>query len=76
MKLTPGMPFYGVKMLDHTCRSTCATRSPWWRRQTNCPSAPRWSRNRWLPDMATFARGLGNGPPAMAVMSPETYLEL
>jgi hypothetical protein len=31
---------------------------------------------RWLPDVAAFAKVWKGGEPAMAVMSPQTYLEL
>jgi len=74
--LTPDMPLYGVRMLDHTL--------PFYLRHplTMVAEADELSfgtevePGRWLPDIATFATVWRDGTPAMAVMSPETYLAL
>jgi len=75
-KLTPGMPFYGVKMLDHTLPFYVRHPLIMVAEADELSFGTEVEPNRWLPDMATFAKVWRNGQPAMAVMSPETYLAL
>ena len=71
--LTPGMPLYGVKLLDHTL--------PFYLRHTLVMvEAPdelafgvKQEPHKWLPTMAAFSERWRSGVPAMALMSPQTF---
>ena len=67
--LSPGMPFYGVEMLDHTL--------PFYLRHTLIMASgadelefgARQEPWKWLPTMAAFRERWQSGPRALAVMS-------
>jgi 4-amino-4-deoxy-L-arabinose transferase-like glycosyltransferase len=71
--LTPDMPLYGVKLLDHTV--------PFYLRRTLVmvaePDELKFGVQRepqkWLPTMAAFSERWRSGAPALALMSPATF---
>ena len=74
--LEPGMPIYGVQLLDHTL--------PFYLRHTLVMvAAPdelefgtQQEPQKWLPTLAVFIERWKTGPRALAVMSPETFENL
>lgn len=74
--LTPGMPFYGVRMLDHTLPFYVRHPLIMVAEADELAFGAAAEPGRWIPDLATFERAWRTGPPALAEMSPETYLEL
>ncbi|SDD92131.1 4-amino-4-deoxy-L-arabinose transferase [Cupriavidus sp. YR651] len=75
-KLTPGMPLYGVRMLDHTLPFYLRHPLVMVGEADELTFGATVEPARAVPDIASFARLWKNGTPAMAVMSPETFLEL
>ncbi|HET7524873.1 MAG TPA: 4-amino-4-deoxy-L-arabinose transferase, partial [Burkholderiaceae bacterium] len=75
-RLTPQMPIYGVKLLDHTLpfylgRTLVMVESP-----DELEFGTRQEPDKWLPTMAAFRERWLNGPRALAVMRPDTYQQL
>ncbi len=71
--LKPDMPLYSVRMLDHTLpfylrRTTTLVEMP-----DELEFGVTQEPDKWIPDMPTFMARWSAGPPAMAIMSPETY---
>jgi 4-amino-4-deoxy-L-arabinose transferase-like glycosyltransferase len=71
--LTADMPFYGVRMLDHTL--------PFYLRHTLTMVAEpdelefgvQQEPQKWLPTVEAFVERWRDGPHALAVMGPDTY---
>ena len=74
--LTPQMPIYSVRRLDHTL--------PFYLRRTMIMvEAPdelafgvEQEPQKWLPTLAAFSATWTNGPPALALMSRDSYQQL
>lgn len=74
--LKPGMPIYSVRLLDHTL--------PFYLRHTTIMvEAPdelafgvRQQPDKWIPTLAGFEKVWVSGPPALAIMSHDTYARL
>ncbi|MBV8271532.1 MAG: glycosyltransferase family 39 protein [Cupriavidus sp.] len=75
-KLTPEMPLYGVQMLDHTLPFYLRHPLTMVGQADELTFGTQVEPQRWVPDIPSFTRLWKNGQPAMAVMSPETYLAL
>ena len=67
---------YGVRMLDHTLPFYLRHPLSMVGAADELTFGTTVEPERWLPDMAAFEKIWKNGKPAMAVMSPETYLQL
>jgi len=72
-RLTPEMPIYGVKLLDHTLpfylgRTLVMVESP-----DELDFGTRQEPDKWLPTLAEFRERWRNGPRALAVMRRDTY---
>ncbi len=71
--LKPGMPIYGVRLLDHTL--------PFYLRRTlvmveepdELEFGTQQEPQKWLPTLAAFDTAWRSGPPALALMSHETH---
>ena len=75
-ELKPGMPIYGVRLLDHTLpfylqRTLVMVEAP-----DELAFGTRQEPDKWLPTMARFRQVWTTGPPALALMSPRTHAEL
>jgi len=71
--LKPGMPIYGVKLLDHTLpfylqHPLVMVESP-----DELEFGVGQEPQKWLPTMAAFRARWRSGAPAVAVMSHETF---
>ncbi len=74
--LTPQMPIYSVRLLDHTL--------PFYLRRTpimvedpdELDFGTRQEPQKWLPTLAAFERAWTTGPHALALMSHDTYATL
>ena len=74
--LTPQMPIYSVRRLDHTL--------PFYLRRTMIMvEAPdelafgvEQEPQKWLPTLAAFSAAWTTGPPALALMSRDSYQQL
>ncbi|MCA3233749.1 MAG: 4-amino-4-deoxy-L-arabinose transferase, partial [Cupriavidus sp.] len=75
-RLTPGMKLYGVNMLDHTLPFYLGHPLTMVGPADELTFGTTMEPQRWVPDLATFETIWRQGEPAMAVMSPQTYLEL
>jgi 4-amino-4-deoxy-L-arabinose transferase-like glycosyltransferase len=74
--LKPGMPIYGVKLLDHTLpfylqRTLVMVASP-----DELEFGVQQEPQKWLPSMAAFSERWQSAAPALALMSHETFSEL
>jgi 4-amino-4-deoxy-L-arabinose transferase-like glycosyltransferase len=75
-ELTPAMPIYSLRLLDHTL--------PFYLRRTMVmveePDELEFGVNqepqKWLPTLAAFQTAWASGTPALAIMSPQTFAEL
>ena len=72
-ELTPDMPIYGVRLLDHTLpfylqRTLVMVDEP-----DELAFGTQQEPGRWVPDLATFRPLWEQGPAALALMSPQTY---
>ncbi len=74
--LTPEMPLYGVRMLDHTLPFYLGHPLRMVEGPDELAFGTRMEPERWIPDLAGFATAWRNGKPALAVMSPDTYRDL
>ena len=75
-RLTPDMPIYGVKLLDHTLpfymgRTLVMVESP-----DELEFGTQQEPDKWVPTMAAFRERWLNGPRALAVMRPDIYQQL
>lgn len=74
--LTPGMPLYGVRMLDHTLpfylRHPLVMVGEADELEFGATAEP----SRRIPDLATFGKVWRQDGPALALMSRDTYQEL
>lgn len=75
-RLTPGMKLYGVNMLDHTLPFYLRHPLSMVGEADELSFGVSVEPERWLPDVAAFEKVWKQGGPAMAVMTPKTYLEL
>nr|WP_315595059.1 glycosyltransferase family 39 protein [uncultured Cupriavidus sp.] len=75
-RLTPGMKLYGVRMLDHTLPFYVRHPLTMVAEADELTFGTTVEPDRWVPTMAQFEKTWRNGEAAMAVMSPETYLDL
>lgn len=75
-RLTPGMKLYGVNMLDHTLPFYLRHPLSMVGESDELSFGTSAEPERWLPNVAAFEKVWKSGEPAMAVMSPETYLAL
>ncbi|WP_026035816.1 glycosyltransferase family 39 protein [Cupriavidus sp. BIS7] len=75
-KLTPEMPLYGVQMLDHTLPYYLRHPLTMVGQADELTFGTTVEPQRWVPDIPAFIKLWKNGQPAMAVMTPETYLTL
>ena len=71
--LTPGMPIYSVRMLDHTLpfylrRATTMVESA-----DELEFGLTQEPQKWLPSLDAFENAWASGPPAIAIMSPATH---
>ena len=74
--LTPSMPIYSVRLLDHTL--------PFYLRRTmvmveepdELAFGVQQEPQKWLPTLAAFTQAWTSGTPALAVMSSTTHAEL
>jgi 4-amino-4-deoxy-L-arabinose transferase-like glycosyltransferase len=74
--LTPDMPIYSVRLLDHTVpfylqRTTIMVEAPD-ELEFGVQQEPR----KWLPTLAAFQSAWSSGKPAVAIMSHDTYAVL
>jgi 4-amino-4-deoxy-L-arabinose transferase-like glycosyltransferase len=74
--LTPEMPIYSVRLLDHTLpfylrRTTIMVEGP-----DELEFGTRQEPEKWLPTIAAFRKEWSSGRHALALMSPATYAEL
>ncbi len=74
--LKPEMPIYGVRLLDHTLpfylqRTLVMVEDP-----DELAFGVAQEPTKWLPTMAAFRARWAGGPPALALMSRDTYREL
>ena len=75
-KLTPEMPLYGVQMLDHTLPFYLRHPLTMVGQADELTFGATVEPQRVVPDVDSFTKLWKNGQPAMAVMSPDTYLAL
>ena len=71
--LTPQMPIYSVRLLDHTLpfylrRTTIMVEAP-----DELEFGTRQEPQKWLPTLTAFRQAWTTGPPALAIMAPDTY---
>ncbi len=74
--LTPGMPIYSVRLLDHTLpfylrRTTILVEDP-----DELDFGTRQEPQKWLPTLAAFEQAWVSGVPALAIMSADTHAAL
>ena len=74
--LTPDMPVYSVRLLDHTLpfylrRTTIMVESP-----DELEFGAQQEPQKWMPTLAHFLKAWSSGRPAIAVMSHDTYASL
>ena len=74
--LTPEMPVYSVRLLDHTLpfylrRHTVMVEQP-----DELEFGTQQEPQKWLPTLAAYTQAWTTGPRALAVMSPATFAEL
>jgi hypothetical protein len=74
--LTPQMPIYSVRLLDHTLpfylrRTTIMVEEP-----DELEFGTRQEPQKWLPTLAAFEQAWTAGPHAIALMAPATHAEL
>ncbi len=74
--LTPDMPLYGVRRLDHTVPFHLRHRLTLVEMQDELAFGIRQEPDRWIPTLALFAERWQHGPRALALMTPATYSEL
>ena len=74
--LTPTMPIYSVRLLDHTLpfylqRTTIMVEQP-----DELEFGTQQEPQKWMPTLAAFLRAWSSGPQAIAIMSHDTHAEL
>ncbi len=74
--LTPDMPIYGVRLLDHTLPFYLRRTLTMVERPDELEFGTRQEPDKWLPTMAAFKQAWTSGTHAMAVMSPQTHAAL
>ena len=74
--LTPDMPLYGVRMLDHTLPFYLRHRLVMVEEPDELEFGTRQEPQKWLPTLAAFRQAWTTGPKAMALMSPATFAML
>jgi len=75
-ELKPGMPLYGVRLLDHTLPFYLQHTLVMVEAPDELAFGTQQEPDKWLPTMAQFRQAWTAGPPALALMSPDTYAEL
>ncbi len=76
--LTPDMPIYSVRMLDHTLpfylrRTMIMVESPNLETHNELAFGTEQEPDKWLPSIAAFVQAWSAGRPALAIMSSQTY---
>ncbi|QET06587.1 glycosyltransferase family 39 protein [Cupriavidus pauculus] len=74
--LTPGMPLYGVRMLDHTLPFYVRHPLTMVAEADELGFGTSVEPSRWMPTIAAFETAWRDEGPALAVMSPDTYQQL
>lgn len=74
--LTPEMPLYGVRRLDHTVPFYLQHRLTMVETPDELAFGVSQEPERWLPTLARFVERWQHGPRALALMTPETFSEL
>lgn len=74
--LTPQMPIYGVRRLDHTLPFYLQRTMVMVEQADELTFGTRQEPAQWVPTMDVFIARWQDGPRALAVMSPKTYAEL
>jgi 4-amino-4-deoxy-L-arabinose transferase-like glycosyltransferase len=74
--LTPEMPLYGVKQLDHTLPFYLGHTLVMVAEPDELAFGTQQEPQKWLPTLAAFGERWQHGPRALALMSPATYAEL
>jgi 4-amino-4-deoxy-L-arabinose transferase-like glycosyltransferase len=74
--LTPSMPIYSVRLLDHTlpfylARTTILVEDP-----DELAFGAQLEPQKWLATLAAFTQAWASGTPALAIMSPQTHVDL
>jgi 4-amino-4-deoxy-L-arabinose transferase-like glycosyltransferase len=71
--LTPGMPLYGVRTLDHTLPFYLQHTLVMVEEPDELEFGTHQEPQKWLPTLAVFRQVWRAGPRALAVMSPDTF---
>jgi 4-amino-4-deoxy-L-arabinose transferase-like glycosyltransferase len=74
--LKPGMPIYAVRLLDHTLPFYLRRTTVMVEEADELDFGTRQEPDKWLPTLAAFEKAWAGGPPALALMTPDTYSEL
>jgi 4-amino-4-deoxy-L-arabinose transferase-like glycosyltransferase len=74
--LKPGMPIYGVRLLDHTLPFYLHHPLVMVEAPDELDFGVQQEPQKWLPTLAAFRERWRSGAPALAVMSNDTYREL
>ena len=74
--LTPDMPIYAVRLLDHTLPFNLRRTMIMVEQPDELEFGTRLEPQKWLPTLAAFRTAWTTGPQAVAVMSHDTFLEL
>ncbi|CAG9184818.1 phospholipid carrier-dependent glycosyltransferase [Cupriavidus pampae] len=75
-KLTPEMPLYGVRTLDHTLPFYVRHPLTMVAEADELGFGVSVEPSRWMPTLAAFEAAWNDDGPALAVMSPDTYQQL
>lgn len=74
--LQPGMPFYGVGMLDHTLPFYLRHPLTMVARADELSFGTEQEPQKWLPTIDAFVDAWQHGPRAVALLSPQAFSEL
>lgn len=74
--LEPGMPFYGVRRLDHTLPFALQHRLIMVESPDELAFGVQQEPERWIPSLAQFRKAWLEGARALALMTPATFDEL
>ncbi|KDP87190.1 4-amino-4-deoxy-L-arabinose transferase [Cupriavidus sp. SK-3] len=74
--LRDDMPIYGVRMLDHTLPFYLRRTTIMVERPDELDFGTRQEPRKWLPTLDAFIVQWRDGPPALGIMSADTYKEL
>ena len=74
--LTPEMPVYSVRLLDHTLPFYLRRHSVMVEQPDELEFGTQQEPQKWLPTLAAYTQAWTTGPRALAVMSPATFADL